>query len=107
MTAKGGGDRLANLPAVTDLTEARERAEALDAVDPLADRRALFDLPAGVAYFDGNSLGPLTHASRAAVHDVLDTTWGTHLIRSWKDAGWMTLTTRTGDRISDGRGADC
>ena len=85
---------------MTDLTEARRRAEALDAADPLADRRALFDLPAGVAYFDGNSLGALTHASRAAVHEVLDTTWGTHLIRSWKDAGWMTLTTCTGDRIA-------
>ena len=85
---------------MTDLIEARQRAAALDAADPLADRRALFDLPDGVAYFDGNSLGPLTHASRAAVHEVLDTTWGTHLIRSWKDAGWMTLTTRTGDRIA-------
>jgi kynureninase len=85
---------------VTDLTAARRRAAELDTADPLADRRALFDLPAGVAYFDGNSLGPLTHASRAAVHEVLDTTWGTHLIRSWKEAGWMTLTTRTGDRIA-------
>ena len=82
------------------LPAARERAAQLDAADPLADRRALFDLPVGVAYFDGNSLGPLTHASRRAVHEVLDTTWGTQLIRSWKEAGWMTLTTRTGDRIA-------
>jgi kynureninase len=51
------------------------RAEALqrDAADPLADRAALFDLPEGVTYLVGHSLGPPPKAARdrlAAAHTV-------------------------------------
>ena len=37
----------------------------LDRLDPLADKRSEFDLPQGVIYLDGNSLGPLPKAVAA------------------------------------------
>lgn len=74
--------------------------EALDRDDPLAARRALFDLPAGVIYLDGNSLGPLPHAARARMRAVIDGEWGEGLIRSWNTAGWIDLPQRVGDRIA-------
>ena len=45
-----------------------ERARELDAADPLSEYRARFHLPEGVIYLDGNSLGALPIATRAAMH---------------------------------------
>ncbi|CAN5601698.1 kynureninase [soil metagenome] len=61
--------------------------------------RALFELPAGVIYLDGNSLGPLSTAAPAAMERVMREEWGTALIRAWNDCGWMELPLRLGDRI--------
>ncbi|TSE28573.1 Kynureninase [Tepidimonas thermarum] len=72
---------------------------ALDAADPLRPLRDQFDLPAGVIYLDGNSLGPLPHATAARVQDVVRAGWGQGLIRSWNAAGWFTLPQRVGDLI--------
>jgi kynureninase len=44
----------------------RDEARALDRADPLARFREQFVLPDRVIYLDGNSLGPLTAASRDA-----------------------------------------
>ncbi|MGS4944041.1 kynureninase [Meridianimarinicoccus sp. RP-17] len=64
---------------------------------PVKDR---FDLPAGVTYLDGNSLGPLprTAANRAA--RVITAEWGQELIRAWNSADWIGLPQRVGDRIA-------
>ena len=34
-----------------------------------AQTKKAFDLPEGMIYLDGNSLGPMTHASRARLID--------------------------------------
>lgn len=64
-----------------------------------AKTRALFHLPDGVVYLDGNSLGPLPMAAPARVAAMLATEWGERLIRGWNDCGWMTQPSRVGDRI--------
>lgn len=75
-------------------------AAALDAADPLADRRALFELPAGVIYLDGNSLGPLSKGVRKRMTRTLGREWGKSLIRAWNDHRWIDLPTRVGNRIA-------
>ncbi|WP_433399915.1 kynureninase [Streptomyces sp. CA-146814] len=77
----------------------RQRALALDAADPLADRRKLFALDDGV-YLDGNSLGALPVHVPARVQDVLTRQWGELRIRSWDESGWWTAPERIGDRIA-------
>ncbi|MFJ9981253.1 kynureninase [Streptomyces cyaneofuscatus] len=83
----------------TTYTELRERAAALDAVDPLAPQRKLFALDEGV-YLDGNSLGALPVHVPARVQDVLTRQWGELRIRSWGESGWWTAPERIGDRIA-------
>ncbi|MBS0408401.1 MAG: kynureninase [Proteobacteria bacterium] len=73
---------------------------ALDASDPLRAFRDRFDLPDGVIYMDGNSLGPLPRTARAALTRAVDDEWGRGLIRSWNDAGWIDAPRRVGDRIA-------
>ncbi len=76
------------------------RAAEFDAADPLAGYRALFTLPEGVIYLDGNSLGALPRATPAALARAVEREWGEGLIRSWNDAGWFDMATRIGSRIA-------
>ncbi|WP_037307939.1 kynureninase [Ruegeria halocynthiae] len=64
-----------------------------------AATKAMFDLPKGVIYLDGNSLGPLPRAAGARVKDMMEQEWGQMLITGWNKAGWMGLPTGLGDRI--------
>ncbi|WP_317203909.1 kynureninase [Janthinobacterium sp.] len=73
---------------------------ARDADDALAPLRALFDLPEGVIYLDGNSLGARPRAALARAQDVIAREWGRDLIRSWNTAGWFDLPKRLGDRLA-------
>ncbi|MBB4688901.1 kynureninase [Amycolatopsis jiangsuensis] len=84
---------------MTEPLAVRELAAALDAADPLAAKRAEFDLDPAVAYFDGNSLGaPPKHvAGRLAA--VVREQWGGRLIRSWAE-GWWDAPVRVGERIA-------
>jgi len=78
----------------------RAACQALDAADPLAPLRARFDLPPGVIYLDGNSLGARPRAALERAQQVVAREWGHDLIRSWNDAGWFALPKRLGDRLA-------
>ena len=68
--------------------------------------RALFDLPEGVIYLDGNSLGPLPRAAAARVARTVTEEWGQMLITGWNKAGWMELPSRLGTRVGRLIGAE-
>ena len=78
---------------------------ALDAADPLAGRREAFDIPEGVIYLDGNSLGALPKATPDRLADVIRKEWGQDLIRSWNTAGWIDAAARVGGQIAGVVGA--
>ncbi|HSM42142.1 MAG TPA: kynureninase, partial [Afifellaceae bacterium] len=63
-------------------------------------RRQAFDLPAGIVYLDGNSLGPLPRAVKARLDEAVETEWGNMLIRAWNQAGWIDLPGRAGEKIA-------
>ncbi|WP_212525483.1 kynureninase [Actibacterium sp. MT2.3-13A] len=63
-------------------------------------RKDLFDLPEGVIYLDGNSLGPLPKGAAERALTVLRDEWGGELIKAWNSADWISLPRRVGDRIA-------
>lgn len=82
------------------MTSSRNDCLALDAADPLAPLRGQFDLPPGVIYLDGNSLGARPHAAAQRAQDVITEEWGQGLIRSWNDASWFELPRSLGDSLA-------
>jgi kynureninase len=85
---------------VTTLDADRSYAEERDAADPLAgfrDRFARAD--PSLIYLDGNSLGPLPHATRARIAEVVADEWGTGLVRSWHR--WIELPGQVGDLLGE------
>ncbi len=77
-----------------------------DAADPLHPLRDLFDIPSGLIYLDGNSLGVMPKSAAAHAAEVVTQEWGQGLIRSWNSAGWFSLPQRLGNRIAPLIGAD-
>ncbi|MBK8358075.1 MAG: kynureninase [Comamonadaceae bacterium] len=77
-----------------------EDCRQADAQDPLRELRHQFNLPDGVIYLDGNSLGVLPRATAARVAKVVTQEWGQGLIRSWNTAGWFDSPRRAGDKIA-------
>ena len=80
-------------------SQLHRRAADLDAASPLADVRDRFDLPSGVVYLDGNSLGALPSCVPAALLDVVRAQWGRDLIASWNTHDWWGAQQRVGDAI--------
>lgn len=64
-----------------------------------AATKALFHLPEGVTYLDGNSLGPLPRAAAERLRRTAEEEWGEMLITGWNRAGWMAQPRLLGDRI--------
>jgi len=71
-----------------------------------AATKAMFHLPEGILYLDGNSLGPLPKAAATGVQRMMSDEWGQMLITGWNKAGWMGLPTGLGDRIGRLIGAE-
>jgi kynureninase len=85
--------------AITGLSiTARQRMDRV--MTDFTKTRALFHIPDGVVYLDGNSLGALPIAAKARIAAVMADEWGEQLIRGWNTAGWMTQPRRVGDRIA-------
>jgi kynureninase len=82
------------------MTLTREDAEARDAASPLRGRRELFDLPEGLVYLCGNSLGAVPRHVPDRLADVVRREWGSELVRAWNSADWTHLAARCGARIA-------
>ena len=68
-------------------------------------RKEMFDIPEGVIYLDGNSLGVLPKGAVERATEVIRTEWGGQLIKAWNTAGWMALPAEVGDTIAGLLGA--
>jgi kynureninase len=77
-----------------------DRVRELDERDPLAEVRRRFELPHGVCYLDGNSLGALASGVAQRMRAVVEDEWGVDLARSWSHGTWMDAPVRVGDRIA-------
>jgi kynureninase len=84
----------------------RDDFAALDEHDPLRLYRERFELPEGVIYLDGNSLGPLPKAVKARMREVVETQWGQDLITAWNLHDWVNLPGRVGAKIARLIGAE-
>ena len=82
-----------------------EEARQLDAADPLAFARTRFQLPEGLIYLDGNSLGALPVAAPVSLLDTAERQWGQDLIASWNRHDWIDWPTRIASRLASIVGA--
>lgn len=89
---------------MTGLTLAH--AEALDAADPLAHFRDLFQIRDGLIYLDGNSLGLMPKATVDRMAKAVTSEWAEGLITSWLGADWVNAPRRIGNKIASIVGAE-
>ncbi len=94
-------DQRTDVPHTKDrIAFSRADCLALDEADPLKACRARFDLPDGVVYLDGNSLGALPRTTAAALQELVAQAWGRDLIKSWTQSGWTALASQIGACIA-------
>jgi kynureninase len=77
----------------------RQELEQRDQEDPLCGLRDAFDMPPGLLYMDGNSLGVLPYRARQRAQEVISDEWGLKLIDSWVENDWLKAPARVGDKI--------
>ena len=82
-----------------------ESCRLLDEADELSPLRGRFDLPAGVTYLDGNSLGPQPGSIASRMEGLLDQ-WRSSLIAGWFDHDWAELPVTVGARLEPIIGAE-
>ena len=73
---------------------------------PFTITKTLFEIPQGVIYLDGNSLGPLPKSAVPRVTRMMTHEWGKMLINGWNKAGWMQQPTNLGNRLGRLIGAE-
>ncbi|XXK30289.1 kynureninase [Rhodobacteraceae bacterium nBUS_24] len=71
-----------------------------------SETKKLFNLPEGIIYLDGNSLGPLPKTAAQKVTQMMESEWGEMLITGWNNAGWMHQPVSVGDRVARLVGAE-
>jgi len=79
-------------------------AQSLDATNPLAQVRDLFELPEGVIFMDANSVGPMPKAVRVKAQRLLDD-WVNLRRRGWSQRQWLDMPSLLGDAIAPMIGA--
>jgi kynureninase len=79
---------------------------ALDRADPLRRFRDQFELPRGVVYLAGHSLGPLPKRTVARVAQTVQNEWGRTLVAAWDEHDWIGAPARIGAKIATLIGAD-
>lgn len=89
---------------MTTLPQFRSDFEALDALDPLASLRDLFDVPQGV-YLCGNSLGLMPKQAQQDVARVVSE-WSRDAVGGWDAYQWRQRPLALGDRIGALIGAE-
>lgn len=77
-----------------------DRLRALDAADPLVRFKDAFDLPKGVIYMAGNSLGARPKAAARRMREVVEQEWGDSLVAGWTRCGWIEAPERVGGKIA-------
>ncbi|MBD3663899.1 kynureninase [Sulfitobacter aestuariivivens] len=68
--------------------------------------KALFQIPEGMIYLNGNSLGPMPKSAPDRILDFMHNEWATDLIKGWNTKGWFMQTNTLGDRIGALVGAE-
>jgi kynureninase len=87
-------------------TNDSDRGRTTGQLRDFARTRDLFEIPRGIVYFDGNSLGPLPRDAVEKVRRVMVDQWGHELVLAWNTAGWFAQPRRVGDRIARLIGAE-
>jgi hypothetical protein len=96
---------IVDFPAADDDAEIARTIVDLDRRDPLRALRDEFEIPAGIIYLDGNSLGALARQVADRVRTVLTREWGRDLVGAWVSAGWIDLPRRVGSKLAPLLGA--
>lgn len=63
-------------------------------------RKHCFDIPEGIIYLDGNSLGPPAITTAKRVDQTVNSEWRQLMIKGWNEAGWYRQPRTLGDRIA-------
>ena len=69
-------------------------------------RKSLFNIPPGMIYLDGNSLGPPLKGIDGISKNVIVNEWGGKLIKGWNESNWMERPLTVGNKIANIIGGD-
>ena len=69
-------------------------------------RKSLFNIPPGMIYLDGNSLGPPLKGIESISENVIVKEWGGKLIKGWNESNWMEQPLLVGNKIANLIGGD-